>query len=482
MTSRRKLPSELALPRRTLLRGLVGGTAVALGLPLLDVMLDDGGTRLADGAPLPLRLVTWMWGNGCRLEHWVPTTTGPGYSLPAELVPLAAHQSEFTVLSGFRNPVAGRRGHHDGMAGLFSGFPFVALDPMGAPYASKFGGKSLDQQAVDWIDPPTMFRSLQIGITKRHVTNQGPTLETMSHRGPDQPLAMERDPQQLFDKLFGAFGRSGGGGRKPDADADAALRVAALDAVSRDAKRLHGHVSATDRQRLESHLDSLFTLQKQILAIPPQCDLPSPPGKLDFAPDGSEPLVAINAVMTRLVAVAFACDLTRVVSLMFTAPSGAQQFSMLTPSQFPEFPGAADYSHADQHMVSHVSLPYEQTFMHRATVFCMENFAKLLDELRGVPEGAGTILDNSCVLAGSDVCEGWSHSENDYPILVAGRAGGRLRANVGHHRSTSGESITDIGFACLKAVVPNPDLVTEYGGEGAGYSGKTTNPCGAILA
>ncbi|MBM4374969.1 MAG: DUF1552 domain-containing protein [Deltaproteobacteria bacterium] len=481
MTDRRKLPRELALPRRTLLRGLVGGAAVTLGLPLLDVMLDDGGTRHADGSPLPLRLLTWMWGNGCRLDQWVPAATGPNYTLSTELEPLAAHREKFTVLSGYRNPVAGRRGHHDGMAALFSGYPFIGLDPMGAPYASKFGGRSLDQQAVDWIDPQTMFRSLQVGVTKRHVTNQGPTLETMSHRGPDQPLGMERDPQKMFDKLFGAFTAPGGGGPKPEADPDAALRIAALDAVSRDAKRLHSRVSANDRKRLESHLDSLFTVQKQILAIPPECDLPPPPGKLDYEPDGTEPLAAINAVMARLVAVAFACDLTRVVSFMFTGPSGAQQFAMLPPSAFPEFPGAPDYSHADQHMVSHMNLPYEQLYMHRATVFCMQNLAKLLDELDAVQEGTGTLLDNSCVLAGSDVCEGWSHSENDYPILVAGRAGGRLRANVGHHRSSSGESIIDIGFACLKAVVPNPELVTEYGGDGSGYSGRTTTPCSAIF-
>ena len=474
--TRRRLPYELVLPRRTFLRGLVGGTAVALALPVLEVMLHDDGTRHADGSPLPLRLMTWMWGNGCRLEHWVPKATGPDYELSPALKSLAPHKAEFSVLTGFKNPVAGRRGHHDGIAGLFSGYPFIALDPAGAPYASKFGGKSIDQQATDLIGASTMFKSLQIGVTKRHVTNQGPTLETMSHRGPGQPLPMERDPQALYDKLFGAFVPVPGTGNDTTS-----LRVATLDAVMKDAKRLHGLVSTTDRQRLEHHLDSLFDLQKQILAIPPQCDLPMKPGKLDYNADGSEPLAAIIAVMSKLVAVAFACDLTRAVSYMFTAPSGGQQFDLLTPSQFPEFPGATDYSHADQHMVSHMVAPYEQEFIHRCAEFCMQNFATLLGELKAVPEGNATMLDNMCVLAGSDVCEGWSHSESDYPIIVAGRAGGRLKSGVGHYRSTEGASITDIGFACLKAVVPNPDALTEYGGEVEGFTGKTKTPCNVIL-
>jgi hypothetical protein len=418
-----------------------------------------------------------MWGNGCRLAHWVPKATGPSYQLSTELKALANVKDDITVLSGFHNPVAGRRGHHDGMAGLFSGYPFINLDPMGAPYASKFGGPSIDQQAADLMLAPTMFKSLQIGVTKRHLTNQGPTLETMSHRGPDQPLAMERNPQKLYDKLFTALIP-----KQDPADPDRALRTLALDAVMHDVKRLRDKVTSSDKQRLEHHLESLFELQKQIMAIPPSCDLPQEPGKLDYNSDGSEPLAAINQVMSKLLAVALGCDLTRVASYMFTAPSGGQQFNTLTPSAFPEFPNAKDYSHADQHMVSHISADYEQAFMHKATEVCMQNLAETLETLKAQSEGSGNLLDNLCVLIGSDVCEAWVHSENDFPILVAGRAGGRLKSGVGHYRSTKNESITDIGFACLKAVVPDPEKLESYGGAGAGYSGETTTACSAILA
>ncbi|HZO16943.1 MAG TPA: hypothetical protein VFB62_26885, partial [Polyangiaceae bacterium] len=69
---RRKLPHELKLPRRTLLRGVVGGAAAALALPTLEAMLNDNGDALARGGELPRRLLTWVFGNGCRLDHWVP--------------------------------------------------------------------------------------------------------------------------------------------------------------------------------------------------------------------------------------------------------------------------------------------------------------------------------------------------------------------------------------------------------------------------
>ena len=40
---------SLRLSRRTVLRGLLGGAAVGVGLPLLEAMLNANGTALADG-------------------------------------------------------------------------------------------------------------------------------------------------------------------------------------------------------------------------------------------------------------------------------------------------------------------------------------------------------------------------------------------------------------------------------------------------
>jgi hypothetical protein len=470
--SRRRLPHELKLPRRTLLRGAVGGSLLGLALPPLEAMLNDNGTRLASGAELPRRLMTWVWGNGCRKEHWIPSTEGTGYTLPEELAPLAAVKSDITVLTGFHNYVAGRRGHHDGMAGLLSCHPFIQLDPMGAPYASKFGGPSIDQVTADVVGHETYYRSLQIGVSKRFMSTQGPTLATMSHRGPDEPMEMERDPNRLYDKLFMSF--------TPVDDPAAGVRKKALDVVANDAARIKKRVSSNDGKRIDAHLESIFQLQKQIMAIPPQCELPGEPDVPPFMEDGAEPLWDINQVMSQLVVLAFSCDLTRVISYMFTGPSGGAQFYMLPPSEFPSYPGGDDYSHSDHHNVSHVNLAYEQAFIHKSVVHSMENLAYLLESLKGHEEGEGTLLDGCAVLAGSDVTEGWAHSEDDYPIIVAGNARGRLKTGVGHYRSGDAEGIHNISLACVKAVLPNPDDVMQIGSNTGSYEGLTSTPCAAI--
>lgn len=472
--TRRKLPHEVKLGRRTLLRGALAGGVVAFGLPTLEAMLDDQGTRLASGAELPRRFLTWLFGNGCRLEHWVPASQGPDYELTAELAPLAAVKAHCSVLTGFRNYVAGRRGHHDGVAGIFSGYPFIQVDPMGAPYASKFGGPSIDQVVADVIGNETYIKSLQIGVSKRHLQSQGPTLATMSHRGPDQPLMAERDPGKLYDKLFMSF--------SPPDDPTAGLRAQALDAVLEDAHRLKKRVSSHDQQRIDAHLESIFQLQKQIMAIPPNCDVPAKPSVDPYFPDGSEPLYEINEAMARLLAMAFSCDLTRVASFMFTGASGGAQFYMLPPSEFPEHPGGSDYSHADHHNVSHINLPYEQDFIHKSVVVSMENLAYLLELFANIPEGDGSLLDQCAVLAASDVGEGWIHSEVDFPIVVAGGAGGRLKTDVGHYRSPNEESVTNISLACVQAVLPDPEAVPAIGGTQGAYHGYTDTPCAAIKA
>jgi hypothetical protein len=95
-------------------------------------------------------------------------------------------------------------------------------------------------------------------------------------------------------------------------------------------------------------------------------------------------------------------------------------------------------------------------------------------------EGAGNLLDQSCVLASSCVAEGWDHSEFDYPLIVAGRAGGAFK-EVGHYRSPSKESLSDVLLACAQAVAPDAGI-TEIGRDEGTFDGRSTTPLGALLA
>jgi hypothetical protein len=268
------------MSRRTMLRGIVGGSTVALALPVLEIMLDQNGEALANGSPVPRRLITWFFGNGCALNvtgdtnsglRFWPNAEGQNYDITPQLQPLAnagvldycSLLSKFDVKAGSEH----RRGHHDGCT-FFSGYPFIELPADGANYSSKFGGPTIDQVAANYIGNQTFLPSVQLQISKRIVTTEGPTLQYLSHKGPDQPLPQMANPQDAWNKLFASF--------TPDNDPTTPHRLAALDAVSEDAKALQMKVGTADRIRLEAHLDSVAQIRNQIARRPSAPSRPSP--------------------------------------------------------------------------------------------------------------------------------------------------------------------------------------------------------------
>ena len=66
--------TNMLATRRRLLRGMMGGTAVSVGLPFLNCFLDESGTVLAaTGQKLPTCFGTWFWGCGLNLGDGSPT-------------------------------------------------------------------------------------------------------------------------------------------------------------------------------------------------------------------------------------------------------------------------------------------------------------------------------------------------------------------------------------------------------------------------
>jgi hypothetical protein len=441
------------LSRRTLLRGL--GAAVAL--PALEAMLNSHGTAWADGQPIPRRLCTWFFGNGVVLNRWTPAATGGSWQLSEALQPLQPVKDYVTVVSGCNVKTPNLRGHHNGVAALMSGYPFIPLPPGTASYSSKFGGPSIDQVAADIIGAGSTFPSIQVAVSKRVTKGEGPTLQYISHKGPDAPLPPDFSPAALYNRLFGSFEP------KDPLDPTDAMRVNVLDAVKQDAARLHKKLGSSDRARLDAHLTSLSEVRGQILALPPvytsACVKPEPVTQTNVDSGGVEPMEAVAKAMSDLIALAWACDLTRVASFQFSGSVGHSAYPMV---------GVGDNHHTISHETSRLD------DLHTCAVFFVKNFSYLLQKLKALPEGQGNVLDNSVLLMTSDVSEGWTHSITDYPILVAGRGGGMLRYPGIHYRA-SGRNTSDVLLSVMQAAGTG---VTSVGGS----EGLSTTPCTQIYA
>ena len=166
----------MKLSRRTVLRGLLGGTAITVGLPPLEAMLNSSGTAYADGGALPLRFGTWFWGNGMLPSLWTPTGEGEGdaWALSEQLSPLAPVKHLITVVTGMEVRVLNAIPHTSGAAGFLTG-----IEPIGEEGDHTFGGPTVDQVVAAEIGGDSRFRSLQTGARPggRHLLQRPPLVQ-----------------------------------------------------------------------------------------------------------------------------------------------------------------------------------------------------------------------------------------------------------------------------------------------------------------
>ncbi|MCB9765805.1 MAG: DUF1552 domain-containing protein [Alphaproteobacteria bacterium] len=427
------------ISRRTLLRGMMAGAAVAVPLPLLEAMFWRRGQALATEAVAPDRFGLWFWGNGTRPEHFVPSTTGSGWSPSAELSPLSGLVPYLSVVSGCEIKTA-THPHHSGMSGILAGDVYYQLGTTRDTIVSTFNRQSVDQVAADHFSGQTPFRSLELGVTRFRGTDEGSTFEHLSHNGPNNVNPSEYDPRAVYNRLFST----------PDDPRVDLARQSVLDAVVDQAIDLQRSLGYDDRLRVEQYLDSVRTLETQIAANVGACTAFDEP---ESYPDvnGQEQIEQKNLIMSQLIALALACDLTRAFSVQFsTCGSGVVVWQV----------GAANGLHTLCH---EEAMP--QDTVHAAITFTMGQLAVFLQTLADTPEGDGSLLDHCGILCTTELADGWTHSNQNYPILVAGKGNGRLRGGV-HYRSVSLEN-TSIGvYTALRGAGVD---VTSFGA-GAGYA------------
>ena len=440
------------ISRRTVLRGMLGGAAVSVGLPLLDCFLNGNGTALAQGAPLPVRFGTWFWGCGMNPDRWVPATEGDDFELPPELMALADVRDHVSILSGFNTILDGRANlpHWTGvMANLTGSVP--AVEP-------EVPAPTLDVLISARIGAATRFRSLEVNAT-------GVPGQTYSRASESIVNASTVSPLELYTRVFGpGFIDPSSGPFTPDPQT--LLRQSVLSGVQDDAMRLQQQLGSHDRQRLDQYFTSLRQLENQIEVSlnPPDleaCAKPRAPASEDVGTD-LEQAKSTHRLMTELLVFALLCDQTRVFNMLFSwgtselRKSGAQ---------------TAHHQYTHDELVDR-DLGYQP----EATSFVLESmqaWADFVARLASTPEGAGSLLDNCLVMAHSESSFAKSHQVTLLPVMLAGRAGGRVVPGI--HVAGNGEPITRVGLT-VQQIMGLP--TTEWGTR----SLQTSRPISAVLA
>lgn len=418
------------LPRRTVLRGLLGGAVVALPLPRLAAMLDGNGTAYANGEPLKPRFITWFFGNGIDPAQWVPAAVGAGdgWAISPSLTPLAEFKPWLSVLSGYEVKVPHLYAHKSAPAAVLTGAQAVDGGDVQLP--------SLDQKIAPLINADTAFPGgVHVGIS--NVTGAGALDFNISFGGPNAPNPPEYSPVALFNTLLGLSGSL-------EPDPSLFRRKKLLDIVAADAKELQSRLGSEDRIRIERHLDGVDQLQTQIDATiaSVDCGTPVDPDAAypDRGPDGAITIARCSA-FADLLAFALSCELTRVATHVFSCAA--------CHAPYPEAGLGNVTFHEDfGHRLSPQGLDYATAGFHTGVAYAMSGLAELLRRLRDTPDGAGNLLDNTVIYTTSCVAQPWDHRMDDFPLLVIGKGGGLLRGDL-HHRA-QGENTSKVPFTLLK--------------------------------
>jgi hypothetical protein len=445
--------------RRSFLRGMLNGTAVCVALPILNRFLNGSGTAYADGTKLPVRFGTYFWGLGLTDTptggtRWVPSKTGYGYEIMPELESLKPVKDKVSVFSGFRVIGDGRPNlvHWSGHASILSGVAPAAPD--------RFDGPSFDSKVADAIGTATRFKVIDIDAS---ASRQPVSYSTRTGATFAMP---ETTPLVLYQRLFGAgFQDPNSDDWKPDPSI--MLRQSVLSAVEAERQALMAGVGKDDQVRLDQYFTSVREMENQLatqLQKPEHCEacvVPTAPKEIPRSAT-VDAVRANTKALAKLLAMGLACNQTRVFNFVHTA--GISETYIAGESKI-------------YHQITHdepidAALGYQPETSKLAGLV-MQAFGDFLMELDAVKEGAGTVLDNSLIMAFSDTGYAKIHSIENIPMFLAGRAGGRHK--TGQHVHTTGESVTRVSLTAQQLVgVP----VGEFGSG----SMRTARPITEIMA
>ncbi len=179
------------LSRRNVLRGVLGGAAITVGLPILECHLTANGNALAaTGSALPPCFGTWFWGLGLAQGFWEPKATGNKYELREHLKCFASIKDKINIYSGMQVFLDGKvnQNHYSGAHGQATGM----VSKTGSEYST-----SIDTIIGEQIGKGTRFRSLEVG-------NDGDRKSTWSARGQNGLNPAEISPVALYGRIFGS--------------------------------------------------------------------------------------------------------------------------------------------------------------------------------------------------------------------------------------------------------------------------------------
>lgn len=430
-------------------RKFLGGAGGIVSLPFLESLLPR--KAWAENSPAPKRFIVYYVPNGRNQDTFRPTKAGRDFDLPRALSPLMPLKDYLTVLSGFNDATSQTTvtcDHAKAAGPALTGMPILKGFEAN-------NGISIDQQMVKALNLNTQFKSLQWTAAKAGVGDCNAAAfytQAISWADANTPLGPLTTTLQAFNQLFAGY--------DPKAtEAQKALRLASqksvLDFVQKDAKSLAARMNAADKIKVDEYFTGVREIERRISLKTNTCgtEPPNPPNNMNH-PDTVK---AFNDLM----ALAIKCDMTRIITFMLEYEVSYRVYEFL-------FPGQGSAGH---HSLSHFANDAQKEQLVQVETWETTMFLDLANKLKAIPEGEGTVLDNTILMLWAGMGQGAFHDHGNVAMAMLGKGGGKI--NAGQHIQGNGAPIGDIHVSLLNAMGVKTEKFGAFG---------TKNVNGLLLA
>lgn len=323
--------------------------------------------------------------------------------LPGSLEPISRWKDKVTIVQGLSGKVAGG-GHSNN---------FQALGAFGAGRGASGESTGILGPTIDGALAKHLggiFPHVGLGISKRL---ENSVVYSISAIGENKPLPIMVKPDQAMGTLFGSV-----------ADGHAKNEFLAkrnlLDFLKDDIKRTEKQLAGPEREQLSVYLSTFETLsdrQSRLNEIEPTLRKHAPVADDKYTSDVETD--RLDAQFD-LAAAALISGLTNVVTL--SSAAGIRDFDICFTGL-----GLKKGKHHTGHGGSQNGMSWDEIYdMIRR--FHFDLIARLAKKLEAVPEGDGTMLDNTVIVYLSDAAEGHHSRCWEWPMVVLGNGGGKLKS------------------------------------------------------
>jgi len=446
------------IPRREMLRGV----GVALTLPLLDAMT-PARTRSSETVAVPrtrlccIEMVHGAAGStaqGTMKHYWTPEKEGRDFEFSHSLEPLAPYREYITVVSNTDlHPATAYSPAEEGADHFRSSAVYLtAAHPKMTLGSDYFAGVSVDQLYAQQFGQDTPLPSLQLCIEMVEASGACDYgyaciyADTISWASPTTPLPMTSDPRMAFETLFGD------GATPAERRARQNGNRSILDWISQDVARLLKALGPSDRNRLNTYLDSVREIERRIRKVE-KYNSSGEPRRLPAAPPGVPDSYEEHVkLMFDLQVLAFMTETTRVSAFKMSRD--------VSERVFPES-GVKTPFHPCSHHGENPARVAEFAKLNRYHVSLIPYF---LEGLRNTPDGDGNLLDHSMILYGSPMGDGNVHNHKRLPLFLAGHANGALKGNL-HLRCAEETPMANVLLTMLRKLGVNAPSFGDSTGE-----------------